>query len=200
MARKKRVWYPGAIYHVMSRGTRRMALFRDDEDYQTFLEFLCMIQEKRPFLLHAYCLMTNHFHMELETAGEPIWDIMKNLLGKYAGYYNFRHHFQGHLFESRYHAILIEETTYFLETSRYIHLNPVKAGIVNQPEEYRYSSYRYYVSGKEYPLLQKEKVLSCFQEPSVKRYQKFVEDRISHGQSEAQIQKDVKEDELWLPW
>ena len=139
MARKQREWYENASYHVMGRGNRRAAIFKSDEDNIYFLMQLAQVKEKHPFDLHACCLMTNHFHLELTTKNEPIWKIMKPIMQNYAMWFNQRYGFIGHVFDSRYTSCLIEDDRYFLEVSRYIHLNPVKAQMVREPLAYKYS-------------------------------------------------------------
>lgn len=149
MPRKKRIWYPGATYHVMSRGNRRTSIFKDKADYIEFLELLGIVKKTFGFKIHALCLMTNHFHMALETQEVQLWKIMHKLLLAYAANYNNKYQLTGHLFESRYTAQIIEDDRYFLEVSRYIHLNPVKARMVREPLAYEYSSYSLFVTSGE---------------------------------------------------
>ena len=130
MARKLRTWFPGACYHLMHRGVRRTAIFEDEMDYQVLLEMLKVSLEKYNCSLHAYCLMTNHIHLLLETNDMEIGKMMKYFSGCYAGYVNQKYHYHGHVFEGRYKSCLVKDDSYFLQTSRYIHLNPVKAGMV----------------------------------------------------------------------
>ncbi len=125
MARKKRIWYPGATYHVMSRGNRRGAIFKDWSDYIEFLETITRVKSVYPFKIHSLCLMTNHFHMIVETQATELWKLMHKLLLTYASNYNIKYNLTGHFFENRYTAQLIEDERYFIEASRYIHLNPV---------------------------------------------------------------------------
>ena len=215
MARKKRIWYPGATYHVMSRGNRRTAIFTDKSDYLTFLKHIEIIKEKYPFRIHSICLMTNHFHVAIETGNCELWRIMQKILSIYAEEYNHRHKFTGHLFEGRYTACLIEDERYFLEVSRYIHLNPVKAQMVRNPLDYEYSSYGMFVDSPgtdEKPggntkvsalisgLVNTDRVLDAFRHNSREQYRMFVEGKISHAEQEMLIQKDMKEDDMWLPW
>ena len=117
MPRKKRIWYPGATYHVMSRGNRRNAIFKDRYDYYEFLECLTSVKELFGFKIHSICLMTNHFHMAIETGNKELWKIMHRLLLTYATDYNHKYGLTGHLFENRYTAQLIEDERYFLEVS-----------------------------------------------------------------------------------
>ena len=113
MARKKRVWYPGAIYHVMSRGNRRTTLFREHSDYMDFLYNIKKAKELYSFKIHSICLMTNHFHMSVETMDDELWRIMQRILHPYSMEFNKKYDFSGHLFESRYTACLIEDESYF---------------------------------------------------------------------------------------
>ena len=176
----------------MSRGNRRLAIFKETSDYHEFLKCLAMTKETCAFTIHALCLMTNHFHMCIETEDVEIWKIMHRLLLTYAANYNIKYKLTGHLFENRYIGQLIEDDRYFLEVSRYIHLNPVKAGMVREPLSYEYSSYGLYVAGEG--TLQAEK-----RDPR-EQYRMFVEGKISHAEQEMLIMKDMKENELWLPW
>lgn len=211
MARKKRIWYPGATYHVMSRGNRRGTLFREHADYLLFLEYLKILKEKFPFGIHALCLMTNHFHIAIETQETSLSKLMQKLLHLYACEFNNRYHSTGHLFESRFTSCLIEDERYFLEVSRYIHLNPVKAMMVRKPEEYEYGSYSMFLSdtsdkekSRAYSiisgLVDTSRTLGSFRNNSRDEYRMFVEGKISHAEQELLIQKDMKEDDMWLPW
>ena len=147
MARKLRVWWPGAGYHIMCRGNHRLEIFRDDEDRQVFLSMLAQVKEKRPFKLHAYCLMSNHIHFHLETIETDPGKIMKQLNMKYAIFFNKKYRFVGQLMQGRFRAEVVEDDRYFLALNRYIHLNPVEAGIVLHPKDYQWSSYNAYVEG-----------------------------------------------------
>ena len=216
MARKKRIWYPGATYHVMSRGNRRNAIFKDSSDYLAFLEYLQLVKENLPFKIHSLCLMTNHFHMSIETYDKELWKIMHKLLLTYSANYNIKYKLTGHLFENRYTAQLIEDERYFLEVSRYIHLNPVKAQMVRSPLDYKYSSYELFVdspekfaddekkknkvSGLISDMVETDRVLGAFKHNNREQYRMFVEGKISHAEQEILIQKDMKEDDMWLPW
>ena len=223
MSRPKREWYPGATYHVMSRGNRRTAIFKDESDYLDFLEYISETKKMFRFKLHSLCLMTNHFHIALETGDIELWKIMHKLLLLYASNYNIKYKLTGHLFENRYTACLIEDERYFLEVSRYIHLNPVKAQMVRSPLDYEYSSYGLFVdAGHDSPedlqatcdggykrnkaravikeLVDTDRVLDAFRHNKREQYRMFVEGRISHAEQELLIQKDMKEDDMWLPW
>jgi len=150
MARRLRVEYPGAIYHVMNRGDRREAIFRDDEDRRRFVATLGEACAKADWQVHAYCLMPNHFHMVLETPSGNLVAGMKWLLGTYTGRVNRRHRLSGHLFSGRYKALVVEGSGdgYLRTVCDYVHLNPVRAKLVlpGQPlREFRWSSFASYL-------------------------------------------------------
>ena len=151
MARPLRIEYEGALYHLMSRGNRRQAIFEDDKDRFTFLEFLAKNCARTGWQIHAYCLMSNHFHIVLETPQPNLVVGMKWLLGAYTQRFNWRHDLVGHLFAGRYKAVLIDgaaDVRYLRTACDYTHLNPARAGMVGaeQPlEEYPWSSYPAYL-------------------------------------------------------
>ena len=101
MSRKKREWYPGATYHVMSRGNRRTALFKDRSDYLRFLDCIARSKEMYDYKIHSVCLMTNHFHMVIETQTDELWKIMQRMLHPYSMDFNHKYSYTGHVFESR---------------------------------------------------------------------------------------------------
>ena len=146
MARPLRIEYPGAFYHVMNRGLERRVIFRDRLDYQAFLHRCLEVHNRFKVIFHAYSLMPNHYHLMMETPAENLSRAMRHLDSVYTQGFNHRKERRvGPLFQGRYKAILIDKDAYALELSRYIHLNPVKAKIVNRPEDHAYSSFRYYV-------------------------------------------------------
>ena len=128
MARQLRIEYPGAFYHVTSRGNQKQAIVRDDQDRGTFLEFLGKAHEKLGGIIHAFCLMDDHFHLLLEPPRGDLSRFMHFVKTSYSVYYNARYSRVGHLFQGRFKAILIEADAYAQTVSRYIHLNPVRAG------------------------------------------------------------------------
>ena len=153
MARKLRVEYPGAIYHVMNRGDHSEAIFRDNEDRELFLATLARACEKTDWQVHAFCLMSNHFHLVVETPRGNLVEGMKWLLGTYTLRFNHKHKLVGHLFSGRYKALPVDGSgTGYLKTAcDYVHLNPVRAGLL-EPEQrleaYFWSSYRLYLCAK----------------------------------------------------
>jgi putative transposase len=142
MTRPLRIEFPGAIYHVTSRGNARRKIFLDDEDRQAFLTTLAWVVERFGWICHAYCLMDNHFHLLIETPSPNLSRGMRQLNGVYTQGFNRRHRKVGHLFQGRFKAILVERDSYLLELARYVVLNPVRAKMVKAPEGYAWSSYR----------------------------------------------------------
>lgn len=142
MARPLRIEYPGALYHVTSRGNARAPIFLDDDDRIHFLRRLQEVVERYHWLCHAYCLMDNHYHLLIETPEPNLALGMRQLNGVYTQGFNRRHGRVGHLFQGRYKAILVDKDSYFLELARYIVLNPVRAGMVDEASQYPWSSYR----------------------------------------------------------
>ena len=141
MARPLRIEFAGAIYHVMSRGNARQEIVLDDADREKRLDWLRRTVETHGWLLHAFALMPNHDHLFVETPQPNLSAGMQFLNGSYASYFNWRHRRSGHLFQGRFKGHLIEEEGFFLEVSRYIHLNPVRAKMVARPDQYPWSSY-----------------------------------------------------------
>jgi len=174
MARRARTWFPGAKYHLTSRGIRKQELFYDDDDRHEYLALLLETKDRYEFHLHTYCLMSNHIHLQLETSQTPPGHIIKHLHSKYAKYFNKKYEFSGHVFEKRYFHDLIDSPEHELDLSRYIHRNPLTAGIIDALENYRWSSYRSYILDEPNPLITKEQILSYFPEPKQKNYQKFL--------------------------
>ncbi|HET7452478.1 MAG TPA: transposase [Thermoanaerobaculia bacterium] len=145
MARQRRLEYPGALYHVISRGIERRDLFRDDVDRKRYLRLLESAVGRFHFRLYAYCLMTNHVHLALEATTVPLSRIMRSINTSYAGYFNVRHKRSGYLFQGRYKALVVDREAYLLSLIRYIHENPVKASMVAKAEEYAWSSHQSYL-------------------------------------------------------
>jgi REP element-mobilizing transposase RayT len=142
MARPLRIEYPGALYHVTSRGNARAKIFVDTSDHRAFLDVLSFVVKRFNWLCHAYCLMGNHYHLLIETPEANLSRGMRQLNGIYTQNFNWKRHRSGHLLQGRYKAILVDKDEYLLELARYLMLNPVRAGMVESPEEYGWSSYR----------------------------------------------------------
>lgn len=141
MARQLRIEYPGAVYHVMSRGNEHRRTFLDDDDRLTFLETLATVNSRYNWFVHAYCLMGNHYHVLIETPDANLSVGMQQLNGVYAQRFNAKRRRVGHLFQGRFKAIIVERESYLLELCRYIVLNPVRADMVDDVAKYPWSSY-----------------------------------------------------------
>jgi putative transposase len=151
MPRQIRIEYPGAIYHVLSRGDRREAIFVDDGDYHDFLKTLAEACRKTGFEIHAYCLMKNHFHLVVETPRGNLVAGMRWLLSTYSNRFNHRHGLCGHVFSGRYKALVVEGggSGYLRTVCDYTHLNPVRAGLLSPKSrllEYPWSSFSHYLT------------------------------------------------------
>ncbi len=142
MSRPLRLQFPGAVYHVTSRGNAGQAIFADDRDRARFLDLLAREIEQQRWRCHAYCLMDNHYHLLIETPEANLSRGMGRLNMTYAQGFNRRHGRAGHLFQGRYKAIVVERDSHLLELCRYLVLNPVRAGLVAAPEDWPWSSYR----------------------------------------------------------
>jgi putative transposase len=140
--RAPRVQLPGAAYHVTSRGVRRQAIFRDDDDRLSFLGVLGAVVRRHEWSCLAFCLMTTHYHLLIRTPTADLAAGMQRLNGNFAQGFNRKHGETGHLFERRYHSIPIERDGHLVELCRYIALNPVRAGLCSRAEGWRWSSYR----------------------------------------------------------
>lgn len=141
MARPLRLEYPGAVYHVTSRGNARERIFFDNADREAFLEILETVVDKYNWLCHSYCLMDNHYHGLIETPDPNLARGMRQLNGMYTQKFNRRHNRVGHVFQGRYKSIVVEKNGHLLELCRYIVLNPVRAGMVKKPNKWSWSSY-----------------------------------------------------------
>lgn len=181
MARPLRIEFPGALYHVTSRGNARQTIFSDDVDRAAFLRTLEAVSARHGWRCHAYCLMDNHYHLVVETRQATLSAGMRDLNGVVAQTYNRRHGRSGHLFQGRFHAVLVEKEGHLLELARYVVLNPCRAGLCGRPEKWRWSSYRA-TAGLEPcpPFVTTDWLLSQFGSPADvarSRYRSFVAER-----------------------
>jgi REP-associated tyrosine transposase len=182
MARRPRVFAPGLLYHVIVRGNQRQRTFLSDSDYQAYLQRLARYRKRYGYRVHAYCLMPNHVHLLLESSHEPLAKLMQGLQQSYSQYFNLRHRKVGHVFQGRYKAIVCERDEYLLELVRYIHLNPVRSGLVKEPGRYLYSGHKAYVEGKATEMIEPGPVLRMLGGKA--RYREFVRDGIKDGHKE----------------
>jgi putative transposase len=184
MARKPRVHFPGALYHVIVRGNKGQRVFRREEDFKLFIKLLREYKESFGFLLYAFALMPTHVHLLMETNERPLSGFMQRILFRYTRNYNIRYQTWGHLFQGRYKAILCEKDSYLLDLSAYIHLNPVRAGLVQEPLGYRWTSYPSYLGMEKTGIVDAEPILARFsmeKGKGVRAYERFVMERIAAG-------------------
>ena len=141
-----RVDIPHTCYHIISRSVSLVDLFRDNSDFRIYLARLRRVKQESDFKVLCYCLMSTHVHLCLETGdGCKLSKIMHRLNTYYAGYYNAKYSINGPVFRNRYQSIFVDKDSYLLRLSRYIHLNPVSAGIVSFPDDYKWSSFKCYI-------------------------------------------------------
>lgn len=192
MARPLRIEYPGAVYHVTARGNARMATFLDDADRRRFLALLEEVVVRFKWACHAYCLMENHYHLLVEISTGNLSTGMRHLNGVYTQYFNRRHQREGHLFQGRYKAILVERDNYLLEVCRHVVLNPVRTHVTERPEDYSWSSHRATAGMDEAPhLLTTHWVLSQFG-PDRAQAQQHYHDFVMEGLGRKSIWEDLR--------
>ena len=163
MARPLRINVPNGIYHVTSRGNRRQPIFLDDPDRELFLGMVAALGVRRHWRCHGYCLMPNHYHLVIETPHADLSPGMQFLNGGYADHFNFRHGTDGHLFQGRFHAVLVESDPHLAELARYLALNPVRAGLAATARAWRWSSYPAIADGRSSPrFVDVQRVLGLF--------------------------------------
>jgi putative transposase len=149
------------IYHIVSRGNNEKRIFRSPRDYRKFVLILSEVKRKFPFYLYCYSLMPNHYHLEIETKNYSVSKIMHRVNFLYAIYFKRRYQTSGHLFQDRFYSSPIEKLSYFREASRYIDLNPVRAKLVESPEEWKWGSFTsYFAKNNQKILIDEEKFLS----------------------------------------
>jgi len=187
MPRQARLDVPGALHHIMVRGISKTDIFGDDQDRTRFLERLGVTVMEGQCTVYAWALMTNHVHILFKSGKQGISSVMRKLLTWYAQYYNRRHKRTGHLFENRYKSILCDEDNYLLALVRYIHLNPLRAGIVKTIEElnrYPWSGHRAIVGKTTYPWMDTEYVLARFgntRRKALHEYRSFMHEGVGQG-------------------
>jgi len=178
MARSLRIQFPEAIYHVTSRGNAGQPTFLDDHDRDMFLEIVSRAVERFNWLCHAYCLMPNHYHLVIQTLDPTLSRGMQYVNGVYTQAFNRRHARQGHLFQGRFKAMLVDRDPYLLELTRYVVRNPVRAGMVRRASDWPWSSYRATAGIMKAPsFLTTEWILAQFatgREQAVHSYRRFV--------------------------
>lgn len=202
MARQLRIEYPDAYYHVTARGNERKEIFKSEKDRGKFLSYLESAVKRYGAVIHVWCLMSNHYHLLVETPLGNLSQIMQHINGAYTNYFNTKRKRSGHLFQGRYKGILVEADEYALELSRYIHLNPVRIGIVKEPGDYKWSSFQEYAGKRKTPdWMTTAFILGYFDksEPGArKKYSQFVEEMIGKDH-ESPLQQMVASTMLGTP-
>lgn len=178
MTRPLRLAFPGALYHVTARGNRRQQIYRDDTDRLVWLDVLATVCGRHHCVTYSFCQMTNHFHLMIETADANLSQAMRQLNGLYSQYFNRRHKLAGHLFQGRFHAVLVQKPAYLRVLSRYIVLNPVRAKMVSAVDDWRWSSHPYIISRENAPCwLDRDWLLAQFgdtRREAIAAYQAFI--------------------------
>lgn len=183
MARPLRIEYEGAIYHVTSRGNERRKTFFSRRDYEKFLEYIDEAREKFGVIVHCYVLMSNHYHLLIETPEGNLSKAMHHINSSYTTYLNIKKKRSGHLFQGRFKSIVVDKDSYLLELSRYLHLNPVRANMVTRPEEYPYSSYGAYIKAVADTRVATATILEMLAAKpgdARRKYKSFVENALGH--------------------
>jgi putative transposase len=181
MARKPRIEYEGAFYHVITRGNQRQRVFKGSDDFQKYINLLAFYKERYKYSLYAYVLMSNHLHLLIETRTIPLSKILQGINQSYTMYFNRKYKTVGHLFQGRCKVILCDKDAYLLSLIKYIHLNPVRANIAKAAGEYRWSSHRSYDKQKNNDLVDTDQVLRMFSEDKSqarKLYRAHIDDSI----------------------
>lgn len=178
MPRHPRIHAPNLLYHITARGNNRQGIFKEKEDFKKFLEYLSKTKKRYPFKLYAYVLMPNHFHLLAEEKKDTTSRIMQSLLTTYSRYFNYTHKRTGHLFQGRYKAFICEKENYFFELIRYIHLNPIRANLARNLNEWEWSGHREYTGETKRGLIDFGLIRGVFGEgeKGYKKYTKFLED------------------------
>jgi len=200
MAREPRVVEPGGIYHVTSRGNNREVVYFTEDDFSTFLRLLDGVTRRYGWVVLAYCLMTNHYHLVVQLPFDGLSRGMQSLNGRFARRMNARHGRVGHLFQNRFYAEQIQREAHLLEAARYVVLNPVRARLVRRPDEWRWSSYRA-SAGLELapPFLAVDEVLGEFgprPRQARREYRRFVREGLLRDQ-EQQLSLDRSSGASW---
>ncbi|MCK4519744.1 MAG: transposase [Candidatus Omnitrophica bacterium] len=173
MARPYRLQGEDILYHITSRGDDRKRIYISDYDYKKFLEYVSAAKDRYKFYLYAYVLMSNHYHLFIETTQPNLSRIMQYINTAYTTYYNIKRKRKGHLFQGRYKSIIVDKDSYFLELTRYIHLNPVKAKMVKSPQGYKWTSFHGYMKKEGDGYIDKDRI-NIYLDMKSGRYNEFV--------------------------
>jgi len=194
---RKEIDQKGAIFHIVCRGNNQRRIFLSSRDYKKFLKILEEAKKKFPFYLYSFTLIPNHYHLEIETIKISISKIMHFINNCYVKYFNRRYKRSGHLFEDRFYCSHIDNESYFWQVAQYIDLNAVKAGLVEKPEDYPWSSYKFYYQNEDDgKLIDNERFLRFGGDEPLEKlrqnYIKFVEDGLKL------LKEKSKKEPVWL--
>ena len=198
MPRKPRIFFTGAFYNVILLGNAGQNIFFEDKAQEYFCRLIKEGREKFEHRIHAFCLMANHVHLVIQVGETSLSRIIQNLSQRYTNSVNRRQKRTGHVFQGRYKAILIDAENYLLELVRYIHLNPVRAGIVKRAEDYPWTSLRAYLGKERLPWLNTDWVLAHFgtrKREAQKRFKDFIQEGMDEGHRE-EFHKGTKESRI----
>jgi putative transposase len=204
MARKPRIEYEGAFYHVIIRGNQRQKIFKEPVDYDKYHQYLVIYKNRYQYALYAYVLMSNHVHLLIETRDVPLSRIMQGINQSYTLYFNRKYKEVGHLFQGRYKAILCDRDAYLLSLLKYIHYNPVRAKLSESPDLYPWSSHQAYIGkNNSLSLVDTDNVLRMFSESKAKARKRYVTfmagtDRLKKGEVYATIDQRLQGDEEFV--
>ncbi len=203
MSRPLRLEFSGALYHIVARGNERREVFREDRDRELYLARVAHYRDKFGFRFYAYCLMGNHLHLVLETGKTPLSRIMLGIQGSYTQVFNRRHDRVGHLFQGRYKAFLVQKDSYLLALIRYVHENPVVAGLVQRVQDYPWSSDRFYRRGRGPEWMDVDDGLRIFaskRSVAVHEYRRFSARRSGRYEEAQRFGQIVRGDEDFAHW
>lgn len=194
MARQKRYWHPDFFFHITMRGNNRQPIFKESEDMSELFRVLSYAHDLYQFEIVSYCIMNNHYHLLIRSPEVPLSQVMMLVNKRYTDYYKKKYRFSGQLYEKRYFSEVVEDAQGVLEVSRYIHRNPIetKTPMVDQMEQYPYSSYRFYKYQQaiEYPFLNLELLPTLFKtqpQQSLKYFCEFTEQMPSEDKQESNV-------------
>ena len=205
MPRRLRLWVPDGIYHLTVRGNNREPLFFDDADFQQYLLEVRQARDAEPYHLLAFALMPNHVHLVVQSQVEgSLSRMMQRTATAYARYFNARYGHIGHVYQGRFYSNLVSRDSYFLEVTRYVHLNPVRAGLARRPADYSWSSYRSYVGLEENYAgwIEPKRIWEFFgktEGDQIARYKQFVEQLVDQEMIFAQLVRRLQRNKLIPP-
>jgi putative transposase len=206
VVRRARQRCDSGVYHVILRGINRGDIFFDDDDHLCFLETLAEKKRNQEYRVYGYCLMNNHVHLLVQENENTISRTMSRIGTSYAKFFNEKYNRSGHVFQGRYRSECVEDDNYLMTVLRYIHNNPMKAGLVREPEAYRWSSIHAYTSGKDHPkgLTEIEFILGMFNSSRIKAIQAFreymkqenedicLDEEVKHKKTDEEVKAEIE--------